>query len=73
VLHLLGIPVPGDMDGRVLAEILDPSLSPVDLPLRAAALAPAAAHAAPSTPADSVYTAEEDAEIQRRLEELGYL
>jgi arylsulfatase A-like enzyme len=75
VLHLLGIPVPGDMDGRVLAEILDPSLSPVDLPVSAAALAPAAAHAhaATATPGDSVYTAEEDAEIQRRLEDLGYL
>ena len=75
VLHLLGIPVPGDMDGRVLAEILDPALSPIDLPIRVGALAPAAAHAraAVSTPMDSVYTAEEDAEIQRRLEELGYL
>ncbi len=75
VLHLLGIPVPGDMDGRVLAEILDPSLSPVDLPVSAAALAPAPAHAhaTSSTSGDSVYTAEEDAEIQRRLEELGYL
>jgi predicted AlkP superfamily phosphohydrolase/phosphomutase len=73
VLHLLGISAPADMDGRVLAEILDLSLSPVDLPVRAGALAPAAAHAAPATPVDSVYTAEEDAEIQRRLEDLGYL
>jgi hypothetical protein len=75
VLHLLGVPVPGDMDGRILAEILDPALSPIDLPVRAAELAPAVAHAhaTPSTPVDSVYTAEEDAEIQRRLEELGYL
>ena len=75
VLHLLGVPVPGDMDGRVLAELLDPSLSPVDVPVRAAALAPAPAHvhAAPAAPAEAVYTAEEDAEIQRRLEELGYL
>ena len=74
VLHLLGIPVPADMDGRVLAEILDPALSPVDLPVRASAMAPASAHAhaAPPTPGDS-YTTEEDAEIQRRLEDLGYL
>ena len=75
VLHLLGVPVPDDMDGRVLAEILDPSLSPVDVPVRAAALAPAPPRprrAAASAEA-AVYTAEEDAEIQRRLEELGYL
>jgi hypothetical protein len=75
VLHLLGLPVPEDMDGRILAELLDPSLSPVDVPVRAAALAsaPVHAHATPATPSESVYTAEEDAEIQRRLEELGYL
>ena len=24
VLHLLGVPVPGDMDGRVLTELLEP-------------------------------------------------
>jgi predicted AlkP superfamily phosphohydrolase/phosphomutase len=75
VLHLLGVPVPGEMDGRVLAEILDPALSPIDLPVRASAMAatPAHAHVTSSAPGDSVYTAEEDAEIQRRLEELGYL
>ena len=28
VLHLLGVPVPADMDGRVLTEILDPALVP---------------------------------------------
>src|SRR5262245_17372526 len=72
VLHLLGVPIPGDLDGRILAELLDPSLSPVDVPVRAAALASAAAHVH-AAPADPVYTAEEDAEIQRRLEELGYL
>ncbi len=73
VLHLLGVPVPGDMDGRVLAEILDSSLSPVNLPVRASAMAATHAHVTSSAPGDSVYTAEEDAEIQRRLEELGYL
>ena len=33
VLHLLGVPVPDDMDGRVLTEFLDPALSPVDVPV----------------------------------------
>ena len=67
VLHLLGVPVPDDMDGRVLTEILDP------------AFAPAAAQAEPAAVAvgrgaDRVaYTEEEDAAIQQRLADLGYL
>ena len=28
VLHLLGVPVPDDMDGRVLTELLDPAVAP---------------------------------------------
>ena len=72
VLHLLGVPVPDDMDGRVLSELLDPSFTPVDVPVPDSILT--AAHTAASNPTtEAVYTAEEDAEIQRRLEELGYL
>lgn len=79
VLHLLGIPVPEEMDGRVLTEILDPSVIPIDVPVHASALVPTATAATAAHPGsnasavDPVYTAEEDAEIQRRLEELGYL
>jgi predicted AlkP superfamily phosphohydrolase/phosphomutase len=76
VLHMLGIPVPGDMDGRVLTEILDPATTTrEDVPIHAAALAGAAtsAHATASAPDDSPYTAEEDAVIQQRLADLGYL
>ena len=73
MLHLLGVPVPGDMDGRVLTELLDPSVSPIDVPVHVSALATALAATTPAAPAESVYTAEEDAEIQRRLEALGYL
>ena len=75
VLHLLGIPVPADMDGRVLTEVLDPAAIPSDLPVHAAALATAGAlaHAPTSVPIDSAYTAEEDAAIQQRLADLGYL
>ena len=69
VLHLLGVPVPADMDGRVVTEILDPALVP----------APPAEVAASSTtpgepvPAPAAYTEEEDAAIQQRLADLGYL
>ena len=67
VLRLLGVPVPADMDGRVLTEVLDPSL----------AEAPAASGDAAAVNADEpvgvAYTEEEDAEIQQRLADLGYL
>ena len=32
VLHLLGVPVPADMDGRVLAELFDPAVVPPPAP-----------------------------------------
>ena len=68
VLHLLGVPVPADMDGRVLTEILDPALATAGAPARAE---PAPTDAARRSPA--AYTEEEDAEIQQRLADLGYL
>ena len=68
VLHLMGVPVPADMDGRVLTEILDPSIvsapNPVDLP---------SAVTEPGEPVAVAYTEEEDAAIQQRLADLGYL
>jgi predicted AlkP superfamily phosphohydrolase/phosphomutase len=73
VLHLLGIPVPADMDGRVLTEILEPAPSSMELRAGASALAAAGAHVTPTAPFDSPYTAEEDAAIQQRLADLGYL
>ncbi len=69
VLHLLGVPVPADMDGRPLLELFDPSV----------AQAPGAPAIAPVGPADgeadgsSAYSEEEDAAIQQRLADLGYL
>ncbi|MEO6810380.1 MAG: alkaline phosphatase family protein [Isosphaeraceae bacterium] len=68
VLHLLGVPVPSDMDGRVLSELLDPSFQP-----------PSADESSPPAPpidSDAVpvaYSEEEDAAIQQRLADLGYL
>lgn len=73
VLHLLGIPVPGDMDGRVLTEILEPVPTAFDLPVGASALAATGSHVTPAPSFDSPYTAEEDAAIQQRLADLGYL
>jgi predicted AlkP superfamily phosphohydrolase/phosphomutase len=70
VLHLLGVPVPGDMDGRVLTEILDPALA------RRVTANGAELHAASPAngePVGVAYTQEEDAAIQRRLADLGYL
>ncbi|MDR3632826.1 MAG: alkaline phosphatase family protein [Isosphaeraceae bacterium] len=66
VLHLLGVPVPGDMDGRVLSELLDPAIT-------AAVPVPANAGAAQPAPVVSGYTEEEDEAIQQRLADLGYL
>lgn len=65
VLRLLEVPVPPDMDGRVLTEVLDPSV---------ATAAPEAGPAPVDGPAVPVaYTEEEDAAIQQRLADLGYL
>jgi hypothetical protein len=65
ILHLLGVPIPDDMDGRVLSEILDPAFTP-------AHAEPAAAPRS-KVPVPSAYTEQEDAEIQQRLADLGYL
>ncbi len=69
ILRLLGVPVPADMDGRVLVEALDAGQAiPVETILE-----PALAAVPARKPLDSAYTADEDAEIQRRLADLGYL
>lgn len=68
VLYLLGVPVPDDMDGRVLTELLDPSFVP--------APALAAVDAGPPGTADGAgtpYAETDEAAIQKRLADLGYL
>jgi predicted AlkP superfamily phosphohydrolase/phosphomutase len=65
VLRLLDVPVPDDMDGRVLTEILEPPFATEAPSERTASLIP--------EPVASAYTEEEDAEIQARLADLGYL
>jgi predicted AlkP superfamily phosphohydrolase/phosphomutase len=65
-LHLMGLPVPADMDGRVLMEILDPSVVPPPAPREESA-------ATDGTPVDAVYSAEDEVAVKGRLEDLGYL
>lgn len=61
ILHLMNVPVPDDMDGRMLAEALA-----TQLPVETQA-------AVPSSQAQSDLTAEEAAEVEERLRALGYL
>ncbi len=66
--HLAGLPVPDDLDGRVLQEAFDPawlSGHPVCRTAEGAAGSPAAAA--------SIYTAEEEAVLTQHLAALGYL
>jgi predicted AlkP superfamily phosphohydrolase/phosphomutase len=72
VLHLLGLGVPTDMDGRVLMELLDQETALASSPLVFAS-AFAGANNATELSIDAPYTAEDDAAIKRRLADLGYL
>ena len=63
ILALLGLPVPAEMDGRVLSEWLGEV--PVETGLPQAPTLP--------TPALPPYSEEEAAAIARRLRALGYL
>jgi predicted AlkP superfamily phosphohydrolase/phosphomutase len=89
VLHLLGVPVPADLDGRILTELLAasaqfPTTGPA--PVAPGALyqpslsgMPGHAHggdgttAVPGMPGGASYSEEDDAAIQQRLADLGYL
>lgn len=62
ILHLLGLPVPPDMDGRVLSEIMTDA--------RAVEFGGSAEGRATSSDG---YTAEEEAEVIARLQDLGYI
>ncbi len=67
ILHLLGVPVPSDMDGRYLAEIFDPAVVPTTVE----GDDQGGGSSAPESVA--AYTEEEDEAIQQRLADLGYL
>lgn len=64
ILHILGQPVPEDMDGRVLSEALSAELR---------AQATQVGAAATTSQAQVDFTAEEQAEVEERLRALGYL
>jgi predicted AlkP superfamily phosphohydrolase/phosphomutase len=64
ILHVMGAPVPDDMDGRVLSELLAPDSE--------AARRPVAFRIA-ETQTTAAYTPEDEAEIAARLTALGYL
>lgn len=62
ILHLMGLPVPDDMDGRVLSEALT-LIRPVEY----------ASAAEAETKAREGLSVEETAEVEERLRSLGYL
>jgi predicted AlkP superfamily phosphohydrolase/phosphomutase len=67
ILHLLGVPIPADMDGSVLTELLDESAVPREIEIGAAA------NGAPVTVGSGDYSAEDDEAISDRLRALGYI
>jgi predicted AlkP superfamily phosphohydrolase/phosphomutase len=68
ILHLLGVPVPEWMDGRILVETMDPSHQ---MPSERAA---SDRETAPDLQTSAgAYTPEEESEVIDRLRELGYL
>jgi len=73
ILHLLGVPVPSDMDGRVLTELLGPTVPRHHLPAHSPALGTVSAERTSPVLAEAGYSADDDAAIQQRLSDLGYL
>jgi hypothetical protein len=65
VLYLLGEPLPGDLEGRVLTEAIETSV----LDTRP----PTYDDDAPTEIASSGISAEDTEEVERRLRDLGYL
>jgi predicted AlkP superfamily phosphohydrolase/phosphomutase len=64
ILHILNVPVPQDMDGRVLSEALTPELQARGTQVGAAAT---------TSTAQIDFTEAEQAEVEERLRALGYL
>jgi len=67
LLHLLGVPVPEDMDGNVLESAFQPDFL-ATYPIRAGA-----ASGTSGSDRASGYTDEESAKVEERLQALGYL
>jgi predicted AlkP superfamily phosphohydrolase/phosphomutase len=85
VLHLLGVPVPSDLDGRVLVELLESSTlaaEPVPVGTGSFYHSTLAGHPGPfealggalsTVSAPAPYSEDDDASVQQRLADLGYL
>jgi predicted AlkP superfamily phosphohydrolase/phosphomutase len=67
ILHLLGVPVPEDIDGKVLAGAFQPDF------LAARPIQSGAVSGISTTDRPSGYTDEESAKVEERLQALGYL
>jgi arylsulfatase A-like enzyme len=67
LLHLFGLPVPEDMDGRVLADAFRPEF------LTAHPVKAGAASGISESDGSSGYTDEESLKVEERLQALGYL
>jgi predicted AlkP superfamily phosphohydrolase/phosphomutase len=67
ILHLLGVSVPEDMDGRVLSEMLDQTAASADVKIGTAA------NGAPVTVGAGDYSLEDEQAISDRLRALGYI
>lgn len=73
-LHLLGVPVPDLIDGRVLSEALDArATARATTTVSAGVAAPAAAAAEEEGRAAARYSEEENEKIEDRLRDLGYI
>lgn len=72
ILHLLGVPVPADMDGQALVRIFDadPALAKVEI---GAATVGAATNGAADNGSNGEYTPEDTKVIAERLRALGYI
>jgi len=69
VLYLFGLPVPAEMDGRVIEEVVAAEWLAARPPRRESLATPVAGH-----PADSAsYSADEQRLLEQRLSDLGYL
>ncbi|HEY1769859.1 MAG TPA: alkaline phosphatase family protein [Chthoniobacterales bacterium] len=67
ILHYLGVAVPEDMDGKVLADVFEPEFL-AQHPVRAGMASGTSGSDRPSG-----YTDEESAKVEERLQALGYL
>jgi predicted AlkP superfamily phosphohydrolase/phosphomutase len=67
LLHLMGLPVPGDVDGQVLTEALAPARQAPD------EVQYSAIHTAPPDTPPVVHSMEADTSVEERLRRLGYI